>query len=222
MNANKRTYDAVIFDCDGVLIDSEPIYNRVFAELLTENGIATTTEECIARYMGMDLTHCIKLIEKEFNTTLSPTLLSDYQTRSFKAFETELASIPDVDSIIDSLDCPIAVASSSGHEELRFTLGLVDLYQHFNGCVYSVEDVDRGKPYPDVYLHAAEQIGVEPGRCAVIEDSVNGANAGIAAGMTVFGFAGLTDAESLSNTGAQVFEQMNELHSLLISQMRDR
>ncbi|MDH3694236.1 MAG: HAD-IA family hydrolase [Gammaproteobacteria bacterium] len=167
--------------------------------------------------MGLDLTHCIELIENEYKTVLPATLLSNYWTRSFAAFETELICVPDDDSIIASLDCPIAVASCSGHKELRFTLGLVDLYQRFNGHIYSVEDVERGKSHPDVYLHAAEQLDVRPERCAVIEDSVNGAKAGVAAGMTVFGYAGLTDAESLSQTGARVFEQMNELYLLLES-----
>lgn len=217
MNVNKQTFDAVIFDCDGVLINSEPIYNRVFAELLTVNGVHTTTEECINRYMGFPLSHCIKSIEKEYGVSLPSTLVADWQAKSFKAFEIELVCIPGVDSIIDSLHCPKAVASSSGHKELRFTLGLVDLYQRFNGHIYSVEDVERGKPHPDVYLHAAEQLNVERERCAVIEDSVNGAKAGVAAGMTVFGYAGLADAESLSQTGAHVFEKMNDLYSLLES-----
>ncbi len=215
MNVNKRRFDAVIFDCDGVLIDSEPVYNRVFAELLTENGVPLTTQECLDRYIGHKLSYCIKQIEEEYGTTLPTTLVDDYITRSFAAFESELVCIEDVESVIDALQCPIAVASGSGHRELEFTLGLVDLYHRFNGCIYSVEDVERGKPHPDVYLHAAAQLNVQPHRCAVIEDSVNGAKAGVAAGMAVFAYAGLTDAASLGKTGAHVFERMDELHSLL-------
>ncbi len=215
MTAKNYLFDAVIFDCDGVLIDSEPIYNRILAELLMENGVSTTTEECIDRYIGMDLNRCIELVNMAFNTTLPPTFVSDYKTRSFESFQTGLVCMPGIEELIQSMTLPLAVASSSGHDELRFTLDLVGLYQRFDGRIFSVDDVERGKPHPDVYFYAAEQLNVDPTRCAVIEDSVNGAKAGIAAGMTVYGYASLTDGDLLRKTGAHVFKHMRELHTLL-------
>ena len=209
-------YEAVIFDCDGVLIDSEPIYNRVLAQQLTELGLPTTTEQSIQRFMGFSLRQCIRVIEEELGRPVPKTFIGEHKERSLSAFESELQLIPGIVEVLNALvHCPIAIASSSGHEELRVSLTATGIYERFRGRIYSAEDVVRGKPHPDLYLHAARQLGVEAASCVVIEDSIAGVRAGLAAGCTVYGYAALVDASALSDAGARVFSQMSELGTVL-------
>ena len=212
----KVDYEAVIFDCDGVLIDSEPIYNRVLAQQLTELGLPTTIEQSIQRFMGFSLRECIQIIEEELGRPVPKTFMDEHKQRSLAAFESELELIPGIVEVLDALaHRPIAIASSSGHEELRVSLTVTGIYERFRGRIYSAEDVKRGKPHPDLYLHAARQLEVEAASCAVIEDSVAGVTAGVAAGCTVYGYAALVDASALNDAGARVFSQMSELGTVL-------
>lgn len=209
-------YELVIFDCDGVLVDSEPISNRILAEALTAIGIPTTTQEAMDRYMGGSLAAVLADVEARLGRPAPEHFIPGYRSASYAAFEAELVAVEGVEAALDALDgVPTCVASSGEHEKLRRTLGRTGLLARFDGRIFSATEVARGKPAPDLFLHAAQRMGAAPGRCAVVEDSPVGVEAALAAGMAVFGYAGRTPPERLARDGVIVFGAMAELPALL-------
>lgn len=209
------SWGAVLFDCDGVLVDSEPIANRILAEMLTDAGLPYTAERSVERFVGRSMASCMKLIEEELGGPAPRGFAEEYQRRTFEAFLEELRPVPGVVNVLDGLRWPACVASSGDHDKLRTTLSRTGLYPRFQGRIFSATEVARGKPHPDLFLYAAERMGVEPHRCAVVEDSVYGVEAGCAAGMTVFGYTGTVGAAPLAARGAVVFDDMRRLPELL-------
>ncbi len=207
--------ELVIFDCDGVLVDSERLANTVLADLLTEAGLPTTTDESIATYMGLSMPSCVALAEERLGRPLPPDLIDRYHERVFEAFDRELQAVPGVAEVVRQLRWPACVASSGEHERMRRTLGRTGLHGDFEGRIFSASEVERGKPHPDLFLHAAERMGVEPGACVVVEDSPYGVRAARAAGMTALGYAAMTPAAVLQVEGAETFAAMAELPALL-------
>ena len=212
--------ELVIFDCDGVLVDSEIIANRVFAETLTEAGFAITDEEFTQKFVGLSLANCLKLIEQIFGRPVPPEWLAIRQERQIAAFKQELQATAGIADVLKELTLPKCVASNSSPRHIDLVLGLTGLLDHFNGKLYSCHHVDRPKPFPDVYLHAASQMGYAPENCVVIEDSVAGVKAGSAAGMQVLGYAPSdrhsSHHEALIAAGAKlVFDDMRQLLDLL-------
>lgn len=209
-------FDLVIFDCDGVLVDSEPIVNRVFAETLTEAGFQMTYEEITQRFVGKSLATCLEMIQKSHGRPLPIEWLERNREREIAALHQELQPVPGITQVLEQLTLPRCVASNSSHRHLKLVLTLTGLLHKFEGNLFSANDVDRPKPFPDVYLHAASQMGITPERCVVIEDSATGVQAAHAAGMTVFGYAKRSDRTALTAAGAKfVFDQMQELPSLI-------
>ncbi|MFF7264986.1 HAD family hydrolase [Streptomyces sp. NPDC008159] len=211
-------YDLVIFDNDGVLVDSEPISNRHLAAYLTELGHPTSYEESIRDYMGSAMHRVHELIHERTGRRLPDDFDEVFHTRVFAAFERELAPVDGVFDVLEKLvaeGVPYCVASSGSHERIRVGHRTTGLDRWFgDGLVFSAQDVGRGKPAPDLFLHAAERMGVAPERCAVVEDSPLGVRAGLAARMDVYGFTAMTPAEKL--TGVQGhFSDMAELLPLL-------
>ena len=207
--------ELVIFDCDGVLVDSERLANAVLADLLTEAGLPTTTDESIATYMGLSMPSCVALAEERLGRPLPLDLIDRYHERVFEAFDRELQAVPGVAEVVRELRWPACVASSGEHERMRRTLGRTGLHGDFEGRIFSAAEVERGKPHPDLFLHAAERMGVEPGACVVVEDSPYGVRAAMAAGMTALGYAAMTPAAVLHAEGAETFAAMAELPALL-------
>ena len=220
MASNPVDVGLVIFDCDGVLVDSERLTVVVEARLLTELGWPITTGEVIRRFVGGSSEAMLAEVERH----LGAELTAEFDRRSTEeivaSFRAELQPVDGVRELIRALDqhgVPACVASSGSHRKMELTLGLTGLRHLFDGRIYSSSEVGRGKPWPDLFLHAARAMGVEPSRSVVIEDSVNGARAAIAAGMTCYGFAGgLTPRDDLRSTGAIVFDSMSELHDILL------
>lgn len=211
-------YDLVIFDNDGVLVDSEPISNRILAEYLTELGHPTSYEESIRDYMGSAMHRIHELVLERTGRTLPGDFDDVFHRRVFTAFERELVAVPGVVPVLEKLvadEVPYCVASSGSHERIRVGHRTTGLDRWFgDGLVFSAQDVGRGKPAPDLFLHAAERMGVAPERCAVVEDSPLGVRAGLAAGMDVYGFTAMTPGEKL--TGARgYFSDMGALLDLL-------
>ncbi|MGW0411013.1 HAD-IA family hydrolase [Streptomyces collinus] len=193
--------ELVIFDNDGVLVDSEPIANRVLAALLTEAGFPTTYEDSIRRYMGGTLDRVRALIRAETGSEIPAGFAQSYRERLKAAFERELrpvAGIQDVLAALAERGTAFCVASSSPRDRLDLALRVTGLAPHFGHRVYSADDVLRGKPAPDLFLHAAVRMGIDPAHAVVIEDSVPGVDAAVAAGMTSIGYAALTPADRLS------------------------
>jgi len=203
---------AVIFDCDGVLVDSEAISNRVLAELLTDIGLQMTPEQSIEAFMGRSWKTVVAWAE-ERGAPLPEGFRRRYLDAMFTVFEEELQPVPGVVAALDRITLPSCVASSGSVEKMRFTLGHTGLWDRFAGRIFSATEVAHGKPAPDLFLHAAASLGWEPADCAVVEDSPAGVEAGLSAGMTVFGYAGTTPAARLD--GARVFTDMAELPALL-------
>ncbi|WP_055717341.1 HAD family hydrolase [Streptomyces torulosus] len=211
-------YDLVIFDNDGVLVDSEPISNRHLAAYLTELGHPTSYEESIRDYMGSAMHRVHELIQERTGRRLPDDFDEVFHARVFAAFERELAPVDGVFDVLEKLvaeGVPYCVASSGSHERIRVGHRTTGLDRWFGeGLVFSAQDVGRGKPAPDLFLHAAERMGVAPERCAVVEDSPLGVRAGLAAGMDVYGFTAMTPAEKLSGVQGH-FSDMAELLPLL-------
>jgi HAD superfamily hydrolase (TIGR01509 family) len=209
----------VIFDCDGVLVDSEPVANRILGQMLRELGLDLTQEQVFENFVGYSLPHCLRVIEGMLGRPPPENFLRDLQARTFAAFKTELRAMPGIQQVLEALDAarvPFCVASSGDHAKMNTTLGLTGLLPRFAGRIFSVTQVARGKPAPDVYLLAARQLGAEPGACVVVEDTPPGVQAGVAAGMTVFGFCAHTPEQKLKAAGAhRTFDDMQRIAASL-------
>jgi HAD superfamily hydrolase (TIGR01509 family) len=178
----------IIFDFDGVIADSEILSNTVIAEILTELGVPTTPQDSLRLYMGKRFHEVIAAVEEAVGHPLPADFPGSYQRRTLSRFRQELCLVEGARAYIEAfLPIPRCIASSSSPDRLRVCLEVLHLTELFGPNVYSASDVARGKPYPDIFLHAAEQMGADPGTCIVIEDSVGGVQAGVAAGMTVIG-----------------------------------
>ncbi|MDQ0762971.1 HAD family hydrolase [Streptomyces canus] len=212
-------YDLVIFDNDGVLVDSEPISNRHLAAYLTELGHPTSYEDSIRDYMGSAMHRIHDLVLEQTGRRLPEDFDDVFHARVFAAFERELQPVADVAGVLEKLAAdgvPYCVASSGSHERIRVGHRATGLDRWFaDERIFSSQDVGRGKPAPDLFLYAAERMGVEPGRCVVIEDSPLGVQAAVAAGMDVYGFTAMTPAAKLEG-GTQLFSDMGELADLLV------
>jgi HAD superfamily hydrolase (TIGR01509 family) len=208
--------ELVIFDCDGVLIDSERLAVKVDVEVLRELGWPLSEAEVIERFVGRSDRDTRAAIEAHLRRRLPDTWEEHVQSLYRVAFADKLAPVAGVVEALGRITLPSCVASSGTHEYLRYTLKLTRLYDHFAGRIFSVEDVAQGKPAPDLFLHAAERMAVEPDRCVVVEDSRSGVEAARAAGMRVMAFAGgLTPARLLEGPDTVMFEDMRELPKLL-------
>ena len=212
----KKKFELVIFDCDGVLVDSELITNRVFAGMLNDLGIAVSIEDMFERFVGRSMPQCLEIITGLLGHPVPDGFVDDYYARSRTALKRELKAVPDIEAVLAGVNLPFCVASSGTHEKMQTTLGVTGLLPQFQGKIYSVTEVARSKPFPDVYLYAARRQGVDPAACAVIEDTPTGVSAGVAAGMTVFGYCALMPRHRLIEAGAHhTFDRMSELPALL-------
>ena len=208
-------FDLVIFDNDGVLVDSEWHANGILADLLCEAGLPSTRESCIAEYMGSTMARVREIAEVRLGRALPRDLEDRYHARLFDAFRTQLTAVPGVTDALTRIVIPTCVASSGTHERIRLALTTTGLLPRFDGRIFSAQDVARGKPEPDLFLHAAKSLGVRPAHCAVIEDSPLGVEAANRAGMTAFGFARMMPAERLRDAGGGIFASMDALPALL-------
>ncbi|MGW2525030.1 HAD family hydrolase [Streptomyces sp. NPDC001617] len=211
-------HDLVIFDNDGVLVDSEPISNRLLAAYLTELGHPTSYEDSIRDYMGSAMHRVHELVLERTGQRLPADFDDVFHARVFAAFERELKPVAGATDVLERLAAdgvPYCVASSGSHERIRVGHRTTGLDRWFDESrVFSSQDVGRGKPAPDLFLYAAERMGVAPERCVVIEDSPLGVQAAVAAGMDVYGFTAMTPAERLAGA-TQLFSSMGELSGLL-------
>jgi beta-phosphoglucomutase-like phosphatase (HAD superfamily) len=190
MLTNRRGFDLVIFDCDGVLVDSEPIINHAHAEVLSECGYSITEDELLSRFCGMSDAEMLGIIEQELGRALPSSYSERVGTRIENGFGQSLIAMPGVAETIDSLWLPVCVASSSVPEQIRRKLDLTGLLVRFGENLFSATMVARGKPAPDLFLYAAQRLATAPDRCLVVEDSLAGIEAAVSAGMTAIGFCG--------------------------------
>ncbi|MFJ5380691.1 HAD family hydrolase [Cupriavidus sp. CER94] len=218
-------FDCVIFDCDGVLVDSEPIVHRVLNRVLNELGIEITLEESMKWFLGRAVRDELGNIEARLGKPLPRNFLSEWFVRRDAALIEELEAVPHIRQTIEAIKAsglPVCVASGADRIKVKLQLTHTDLLGLFvdphdqREHIFSATEVEHSKPAPDVYLLAARTMGVEPSRCAVVEDSPTGATAGVAAGMTVFGYAARTDADELRAAGVKtIFTDMRDLPELI-------
>ncbi|GAB2983263.1 HAD family hydrolase [Streptomyces pseudoechinosporeus] len=211
-------YDLVIFDNDGVLVDSEPISNKLLAAYLTELGHPTSYEDSLRDYMGAAMHRVHDLVLERTGQRLPEDFDEVFHGRVFAAFERELRPVAGAVEVLEKLaadEVAYCVASSGSHERIRVGHRATGLERWFeDGRIFSSQDVGRGKPAPDLFLYAAERMGVRPERCVVVEDSPLGVRAAVEAGMDVYGFTAMTPAERLAGVTA-LFGAMQELPALL-------
>lgn len=210
--------DLVIFDCDGVLVDSEPIANRIIARALTAAGLPMDGEAALKQFLGGKLTFIQKDVEALLGRELGDDWVPNIYAEQFVAYERELKAIPGIAAALDRVAAAglaSCVGSNGPIEKMRVTLGVTGLWARFEGRVFSADMVGIPKPQPDLYLYCASRMGVEPGRCVVVEDSPTGARAGVAAGMRTLGYAADHGPDRLAAVGAEPFSSMDDLPGLL-------
>jgi HAD superfamily hydrolase (TIGR01509 family) len=209
----------VIFDCDGVLVDSERISCRVLAQALTAVGLDTTPEDARREYLGPRLAEVLARAESRLGRVLGPGWLRQFEQDRADAFRRELLPVPGAAEVVARLvhsGFAVCVASQGKLEKTRLTLALTGLSSLFpRTALFSAEEVPRGKPEPDLFLHAANVMGTPPARCVVAEDSPIGVAAAAAAGMHPLGFAANTDPGTLREAGAETFMTLSELPRLI-------
>jgi HAD superfamily hydrolase (TIGR01509 family) len=221
MTATARRYDLVIFDCDGVLVDSEVISCRIHAEALTRHGYPISVDQLRERFLGKSAADNNRSVEIEMGRSLPPTFEAERVATLLQALRESVQPIPHIHHALDAITVPQCVASSGTRDKIFTTLSRTGLYEKLAPHIFSASQVSRGKPAPDLFLFAAEAMNVSPQRSVVIEDSVSGVAAGISAGMTVLGFVGGShcvagDGDKLRAAGATVvFDDMRRLPELI-------
>ncbi len=213
-----KKFEAIIWDCDGVLMDSEFIACKAEAEILTEFGFPTTTEEALNNYMGKTMNDVLtELGIKEKYSEIS----EEINKKTKDIFEKELKIIDGISEVLKEINLPMCIASGSSMERLNYSLKLVGLYDFFKGKIFSAELVENGKPAPDIFLYSAKKLNVDPKKCLVIEDGNHGTTAGVKAGMTVYGFTGASHMtekriKMLEDAGTTLlFDKMSKLTELI-------
>jgi len=216
-------FELIIFDCDGVLVDSERIANRVFAEVLAEEcGLHLSLEDMFDHFVGHSQAQCLAIIETLTGDPAPPGLGQRYRSEINGELARSVVAIKGIEAVLEAIDTPYCVASSGSHEKMATTLGRSGLSRFFDSNLFSASEVAKPKPFPDIYLHAAQSMGVDnPEKCLVIEDSPVGVSGAVAAEMTVFGFSELMKAEKLLAAGAHhTFDQMAELPAEILRYAR--
>ena len=212
-------YKLVIFDCDGVLVDSEAIGNRFISEALTLAGIPISAEGALSKFLGGKLTQIKEDAEKQLGFSLPANWVDEIYKKQFSEFRKNLKSISGIEDVLDVLErmnTPVCVGSNGPLNKMEVSLGVTKLKDRFLGRIFSADQVERPKPAPDLYLYCAQQMGVLPQDCLVIEDSPRGASAGVAAGMSVFGYTGGEGDSALKKVGCtKVFNTMREIATFL-------
>jgi HAD superfamily hydrolase (TIGR01509 family) len=211
-------FGLVIFDCDGVLVDSERLSVRVDVEYLARLGWPMSEAEIVELFVGRSDADMRAAIEATIGGPIPADIDEEFERVYRETLERELEAVPGVQAVLEALaraGTPVCVASSGTHAKIGRSLRKTGLERFFGDRIFSATDVEHGKPAPDLFLHAAARMGAAPERCVVVEDAPPGAEAGRRAGMDVLGYAGLTAPELLAAEGARVFASMAELPALI-------
>jgi HAD superfamily hydrolase (TIGR01509 family) len=208
-------FEAIIFDCDGTLVDSEHLGNQVLVECVAELGLHLSLAEALGLFTGLKMAETVALIEARLGRPVPPDFVPELRDRMSVAFKARLQPIAGVEAVLRSVRQPYGVASNGPRDKMELSLRTTGLLAYFGDRIFSAYEIGSWKPEPGLFLHAAKALGVPPERCAVVEDSVVGVRAGRAAGMAVFGFAPLGSGAALAEAGAEPFSGMAALLPLL-------
>ena len=216
MIESNRPVELVIFDCDGVLVDSERIAVRVQREVGAALGWPLTEDEVVRHFIGRSHAAGWQVVAERLGDSVAAEWEQRFEQRHRELVDTELEPVDGIVEALAALGLPYCVASSGTHRKMRHTLGRTGLYERFEGRIFSATEVAHGKPAPDLFLHAAQRMGFAPEVCAVVEDSGPGTQAARAAGMRCFGYTGgPTGADALTGPGTVLFSDMRQLPTLL-------
>jgi len=209
----------VIFDCDGVLVDSERLTHQVVVDMLAERGVSLSFEEAVDRFIGMSMANGVVQMTALLGGALPAEFLPEMGRRTRAAFRAGLTTVPGIEAVLDGLQRPFCVASNGNHAKVNFTLGHTGLLPRFSGRIFTADDVAHPKPAPDLFLLAARTLGADPARTTVVEDTPTGVTAAKAAGMRAIGFAAMTPAGRLQAAGADaIARSMAEVAALLAAE----
>lgn len=206
--------ELVIFDCDGVLVDSDRISLRIQAERISALGLETDYEDCVRDFLGLGMPATLRILAERLGRPVPEGWEAELDAAVRDGFRRELTPVPGIAEALEEIELPACVASSGSHEKMRLTLGLTGLWDRFAGRIFSADEVSHGKPAPDLFLHAASRMSTPPERCIVIEDSPFGIAAAKAAGMSALGFAAATPDVRLDGADA-LFTAMEDLPGLI-------
>ena len=213
--ADPMEYKCIIFDSDGVLVDSETISARVFQEMAWELGIKLDFTSALEQFCGSSMREDLQFIKENIDGELPADFEKEFRARTYEAFKKELKAVDGVQELIQKLNVPFCVASSGPTEKIRLNLGLVNLLGQFENKIYSSYEIDSWKPEPGIFLHAARSMGFTPEECVVIEDSAHGVLAALSGGFQVYALANEAKRKTFEDMGARVFKNMKELEKLL-------
>ncbi len=208
-------YKCIIFDCDGVLVDSEAISSGVLTEMAKELGIKISHDEALENFTGSSLQYSLKYIENKFGQALPSDFELEFRQKSYEQFALNLKPINGIHEVIQSLTIPFCVASSGPREKIIRNLTTANLIQYFEGNLFSSYDIQSWKPEPDIFLHAAKSKGFEVHECLVIEDSCTGIQAAKSGGFDVIAFVNDGNTQRFQNENISICFSMKELHNLL-------
>lgn len=211
-------YKCVIFDCDGVLVDSEAISAKVFVKMISELGFSIDKNVVLEQITGTSMQENLKFFSGYIGSELPAHFEKEFRKRSFEAFKTNLKPIKGVHNLLNKIKIPAGVASSGPCEKIKLNLSTTNLLGFFGDNIFSSYDIGSWKPEPDIYLYAAKKMGFKPENCAVIEDSVPGITAAKSGGFDVFGFVNYGKESKIEKLGASVFHQMEELEKYLVNE----
>jgi HAD superfamily hydrolase (TIGR01509 family) len=209
--------ELVIFDSDGVLVDSEVIALTVLARTASDEGAAIDVDDAIRSFRGLKMADCVREIERRLGRGVGESFVPEVRRATALAFDAELKAVEGIYAALAEITVPVCVASNGPMSKLTHTLGLTKLLGHFEGRIFSAYEVGSWKPDPGLFLHAAQTLGVHPSRCVVVEDSLSGIRAAKTAGMRVLGFTG-GDPRAELELGSickDLFHRMSDLPALL-------
>ena len=210
-----KNVKCIIFDCDGILVDSETIANQVLLSMSAPFGLRMTMEEAVKNFNGRRLKNIFEQIEKLTDKKLPDSFETDFRKQTFEAFKTDLKAVKGVRKFIENLSVPYCVASSGPVEKITLNLTTTGLIQNFENRIFSSYEINSWKPDPEIFIHACNQMGFKKEECIVIEDSVAGVIAGVKGGFKVFALANENNAQDLRDEGATVFYNYEELETIL-------
>ncbi|AUP80271.1 HAD family hydrolase [Flavivirga eckloniae] len=208
-------YKCVIFDCDGVLIDSESIAVGTMVDMANDLGANIEKEGAVAQFKGKSFGTCIEMISERIGAPVPETFEEDYRVKSFEAFKKDIQPIEGIKEVVENLKLPFCTASSGPENKIRLNLGITGLLPFFENNIFSCYTIGKWKPDPAVFLWAAETMGFKPSECVVVEDSLSGVHAAKRGGFDVFGFTAHDYHNELKSEATKVFRSMSDLLKML-------
>lgn len=208
-------YKCIIFDCDGVLVDSETISAKIFQNMISEMGFEIDYNTLLEQITGTSMKDNLLFFAEITGQEMPPDFEKEYRKRSFEAFKSDIKPIPGVREVLASVKVSVGVASSGPRNKIIINLTTTNLIDFFDNNIFSCYDIGTWKPAPDIYLHAAKTMGFQPFECAIIEDSITGVKSAVDGGFDVYAYAKEKNKASFDKLGATVFGEMKELFKIL-------